>query len=64
MSSPVIGDGAPGDGRHGPEALNHAGAQKIDLTVILNDNEMSISRNVGGLSSYLSRCAPIPSTRG
>jgi len=55
----VIGDGALGGGM-ALEALNHAGAQKIDLTVILNDNEMSISRNVGGLSSYLSRVRTDP----
>ena len=35
------------------EALNHAGDTKTDLIVILNDNEMSISENVGGLSRYL-----------
>lgn len=55
----VIGDGALGGGM-ALEALNHAGAEKIDLTVILNDNEMSISRNVGGLSSYLSRVRTDP----
>ena len=37
------------------EALNHAGHIKRDLIVILNDNEMSISPNVGALSSSLSR---------
>ena len=36
------------------EALNHAGASKTDLIVILNDNEMSISKNVGGISRFLS----------
>jgi 1-deoxy-D-xylulose-5-phosphate synthase len=35
------------------EALNHAGAIKTDLTVILNDNRMSIAPNVGALTSYL-----------
>lgn len=55
----VIGDGALGAGM-ALEALNHAGSEKIDLTVILNDNEMSISRNVGGLSSYLSRARTDP----
>ena len=55
----VIGDGALGGGM-ALEALNHAGAQQINLTVILNDNEMSISRNVGGLSSYLSRVRTDP----
>lgn len=37
------------------EALNHAGASKTDLIVILNDNEMSISKNVGGISLFLSK---------
>lgn len=55
----VIGDGSLGGGM-ALEALNHAGAQKINLTVVLNDNEMSISRNVGGLSSYLSRVRTDP----
>lgn len=55
----VIGDGALGGGM-ALEALNHVGAQQIDLTIILNDNEMSISRNVGGLSSYLSRVRTDP----
>lgn len=55
----VIGDGALGGGM-AFEALNHAGSMKIDLTVVLNDNEMSIARNVGGLSSYLSRVRTDP----
>src|SRR5208283_1363232 len=37
------------------EGLNHAGHLKKDLVVVLNDNEMSISQNVGALSNYLSR---------
>jgi 1-deoxy-D-xylulose-5-phosphate synthase len=37
------------------EALNHAGDLEVDLLVILNDNDMSISPNVGGLSNYLAR---------
>ncbi|MFA7654308.1 MAG: 1-deoxy-D-xylulose-5-phosphate synthase [Candidatus Magasanikbacteria bacterium] len=37
------------------EAINHAGHLKKDLIIILNDNEMSISRNVGALSKYLSK---------
>ena len=37
------------------EALNHAGAAKTNLIVILNDNEMSISKNVGGISRFLSK---------
>lgn len=55
----VIGDGSLGAGM-AFEALNHAGSEKINLTVILNDNEMSISRNVGGLSSYLTRARTDP----
>ena len=37
------------------EALNHAGSLPADLLVILNDNDMSISENVGALSNYLAR---------
>ncbi|MEG3639026.1 1-deoxy-D-xylulose-5-phosphate synthase [Magnetococcus sp. PR-3] len=52
----VIGDGAMGAGM-AFEALNHAGHDNkdLDLVVVLNDNEMSISPNVGALSSYLNR---------
>jgi 1-deoxy-D-xylulose-5-phosphate synthase len=50
----VIGDGSLTGGM-AFEALNHAGHLKSDLIVILNDNEMSISRNVGALSGHLSR---------
>ncbi|MCX5769919.1 MAG: 1-deoxy-D-xylulose-5-phosphate synthase [Candidatus Hydrogenedentes bacterium] len=50
----VIGDGAMTGGM-AFEALNHAGHLSRDLLVILNDNEMSISRNVGALSQYFSR---------
>ena len=50
----VIGDGSLTAGM-AFEALNHAGGLKEKLVVILNDNEMSISRNVGALSSFLSR---------
>ncbi|MCK9529976.1 MAG: 1-deoxy-D-xylulose-5-phosphate synthase [Gammaproteobacteria bacterium] len=50
----VIGDGAMTAGM-AFEALNHAGDLDADLLVILNDNEMSISPNVGGLSNYLAR---------
>ncbi|UCG78848.1 MAG: 1-deoxy-D-xylulose-5-phosphate synthase [Nitrospirota bacterium] len=50
----VIGDGAMTAGL-AFEGLNHAGHLKKDLIVILNDNEMSISRNVGAMSSYLNR---------
>ncbi len=48
----VIGDGALTGGM-AYEALNHAGSGKTPLIVILNDNGMSISQNVGGLSDYL-----------
>ncbi len=50
----VIGDGALTSGL-AFEGLNHAGHLKKDLIVILNDNEMSISPNVGALSSYLNK---------
>ena len=50
----VIGDGALTGGM-AYEALSHAGHLQLPLIVILNDNKMSISRNVGGLSKYLSR---------
>lgn len=50
----VIGDGSMTGGL-ALEGLNNAGALKKNLTVILNDNKMSISPNVGALASYLSR---------
>ncbi len=50
----VIGDGSMTAGL-AFEALNHSGHLNKDLIVILNDNEMSISPNVGALSSFLSR---------
>ncbi len=50
----VIGDGSMTAGL-AYEGLNQAGDSKRKLIVILNDNDMSISRNVGALSSYLSR---------
>ena len=50
----VIGDGALSAGM-AFEALNHAGALDMDLMVILNDNDMSISRPVGAVSNYLAR---------
>ena len=37
------------------EALNHAGSLPADLLIVLNDNDMSISENVGALSNYLAR---------
>jgi 1-deoxy-D-xylulose-5-phosphate synthase len=50
----VIGDGALSAGM-AFEALNHAGSLPADLLVVLNDNDMSISENVGALSNYLAR---------
>lgn len=50
----VIGDGAMTAGM-AFEALNHAGHLDDNVLVILNDNNMSISNNVGGLSSYFAR---------
>ena len=50
----VIGDGALTGGM-ALEALNDAGISKTDLIVILNDNEMSISKNTGGLSLMLAK---------
>ncbi|MFV2032696.1 MAG: 1-deoxy-D-xylulose-5-phosphate synthase, partial [Gammaproteobacteria bacterium] len=50
----IIGDGGMTAGM-AYEALNHAGSIDTDLLVILNDNEMSISPNVGAMSKYLSR---------
>lgn len=50
----IIGDGALTAGL-AYEALNHAGATGADLTVVLNDNEMSISPNVGALNEALAR---------
>jgi 1-deoxy-D-xylulose-5-phosphate synthase len=50
----VIGDGAMTAGM-AYEALNHAGDIDTEMLVILNDNDMSISPNVGGLSKYLAR---------
>ena len=49
----VIGDGALTGGM-AYEALNNAAELKTNFIIILNDNNMSISRNVGGMSSYLS----------
>lgn len=50
----VIGDGAMTAGM-AFEALNHAGHLRADMLVVLNDNDMSISKNVGGLSNYFAR---------
>lgn len=51
---PIIGDGALTGGM-ALEALNHIGHEKTDMTVILNDNEMSIAPNVGALHNVLGR---------
>ncbi|MDV2077497.1 1-deoxy-D-xylulose-5-phosphate synthase [Marinobacter xestospongiae] len=50
----VIGDGAMTAGM-AFEALNHAGHLRANMLVILNDNDMSISHNVGGLSNYFAK---------
>lgn len=50
----VIGDGAMSAGM-AFEALNHAGSLDVDMLVILNDNDMSISENVGAFSNYFAR---------
>jgi 1-deoxy-D-xylulose-5-phosphate synthase len=50
----IIGDGAMTGGM-AFEALNNAGSLKTPFIVVLNDNEMSISKNVGALSKYLDR---------
>jgi 1-deoxy-D-xylulose-5-phosphate synthase len=55
----LIGDGAL-TGGIAFEALNDAGRSTNNLIVILNDNEMSISKNVGGLSKYLSKIRTEP----
>lgn len=50
----VIGDGALTGGM-ALEALNHIGSSKTNVIVILNDNEMSISKNIGGVNMLLSK---------
>jgi 1-deoxy-D-xylulose-5-phosphate synthase len=50
----IIGDGAMTAGM-AFEALNHAGSLPTDVLVVLNDNDMSISENVGALSNYFAR---------
>ncbi len=50
----VIGDGAMSAGI-AFEALNHAGSLDVDLLLILNDNDMSISKNVGAMSNYFAK---------
>ena len=58
----VIGDGAL-TGGEAFEGLNHAGQLKKNLIVVLNDNEMSIDKNVGALSEYLSQIRLAPQYR-
>ena len=55
----VIGDGALTGGM-AYEALNHAGHLRTPVLVVLNDNAMSIEKNVGAMSSYLSRLRTDP----
>ncbi|MFZ1948363.1 MAG: 1-deoxy-D-xylulose-5-phosphate synthase [bacterium] len=55
----VVGDGAL-TGGIAFEGLNQAGHLKKDLIVVLNDNKMSISRNVGAMSQYLTRLISAP----
>src|SRR5919112_1553140 len=50
----VVGDGAMTD-RMTLEGLHHAGGTNKDFIVVLNDNQMSISKNVGAISAYLNR---------
>jgi len=50
----VVGDGAMTSGMT-LEGMHHAGGSKRDFLVILNDNQMSISKNVGAISAYLNR---------
>ncbi|HEY3426476.1 MAG TPA: 1-deoxy-D-xylulose-5-phosphate synthase [Negativicutes bacterium] len=55
----VIGDGSLTGGQ-AYEALNHAGDLGTNLIVVLNDNEMSIAKNVGAMSEYLSKMRTAP----
>lgn len=55
----VIGDGSMSGGM-AYEALNHAGNDDSNLIVVLNDNEMFISQNVGAMSSYLNKIRTAP----
>ncbi|MFQ6098360.1 MAG: 1-deoxy-D-xylulose-5-phosphate synthase N-terminal domain-containing protein, partial [Armatimonadota bacterium] len=55
----VVGDGALTGGL-AMEALNQAGHLKTDLLVVLNDNEMSIDRNVGAMANYLAKARADP----
>jgi len=62
FSVAILGDGALTGGLV-YEALNNAGQSQAKLIVVLNDNEMSISRNVGALSRYLARVRARPEYR-
>ena len=55
----VIGDASAASGM-AFEALNHGGELQTDCTVVLNDNDMSISHNVGALNQYLNRLITSP----
>ena len=55
----VIGDGAMTAGQ-AYEAMNNAGYLDSDMIVILNDNKMSISKNVGEIANYLTRLRTDP----
>ncbi len=55
----IIGDGAMTGGM-AFEAMNHAGHLQKNMIVVLNDNEMSIAKNVGGMSRYLARLRTDP----
>ena len=55
----VVGDGALTGGL-ALEAMNNVGQLKTNLTVVLNDNEMSISRNVGAMATHLSKLRMLP----
>ena len=57
----IIGDGSMTGGL-AFEGINNAGHLKRQLLVILNDNEMSISPNVGAISTYFTRLILIPYT--
>ena len=56
----VIGDGSLTGGQ-AYEAMNHAGHTGTNMVVVLNDNEMSIAKNVGAMSEYLSKMRTDPS---
>ena len=59
FSIALIGDGSLSNGL-AFEGLNNAGRKKSNLVVVLNDNEMSIAKNVGSLSNYLSMLRTAP----